>query len=85
MRGSNRIYHRPYCPPNRKADLKKPFICRLAPFADGFEFEWLDSFCSGSHTLYYGLRGSEEKIALPVTDAVVRIEGLLRDTDYEFY
>ena len=85
MKGSNKIYHRPYLPVNRRRELVKPFICRLAPSENGLEFEWFDKNCDGKHTLYYGLRGGEEKTAVEITDSVVTIDGLESMVDYEFY
>ena len=85
MRGSRRIHHKPYYPPTLKEKALLPYICRLAPGETGFALEWLDNACTGSHTLFYGLRGEEAKTALPLTGATAEVTGLLPDTDYEFY
>lgn len=85
MRGSNLIHKRPYIPPTKRENYYGPYICRLAPFENGFEFEWLDNYCLGKHTLYYCIRGKEEKINLPIEDTVVKVEGLLSNQEYEFY
>lgn len=85
MKCSNRIYHRPYLPLNRRAELKLPYICRLAPWDTGLEFEWFDKGCDGKHTVYYGKRGSQKKTALEITESVVKIDGLETMVDYEFY
>lgn len=85
MRGSNKIQHKPYCPPIFRESLKKPYICRLAPGKDSIEFEWFDNFCDGTHTVWYGIRGAEEKQSLVLSGPVVRIEGLKSDVDYELY
>ena len=81
MRGSNKIQHKPYCPPIFRESLKKPYICRLAAGKDFIEFEWFDYFCDGTHTVWYGIRGAEEKQSLVLSGPVVRIEGLKSDVD----
>lgn len=85
MKGSNLIYHKPYCPPILQETKKKPYVCRLAPNERGFEFEWFDNYCDGKHTVWYGIKGSEEKKSLLINDAIVKIDGLQIDTEYEFY
>lgn len=85
MRGNTKINHRPYFPPIFSEAIKKPYICRLAPSDCGFEFEWFDHHCSGTHILYYGPRGSIKKCSLPISDSVVTIDQLKTDCDYEFY
>ena len=85
MRGSNKIQHRPYCPPIFRESLKKPYICRLAPGKDYIEFEWFDNFCGGTHTVWYGIRGCEEKTAMAISEPVVKLCGLESNVDYEFY
>lgn len=85
MRGSNLIQHRPYIHPLMNEKKTQPFICRVAPFADGFEIEWLDLGKEGEAVLYYGIRGEKGKESLPVKDTNVRITGLKTDCDYEFY
>jgi len=85
MRGSNKIYHRPYCPAILSDSLKNPYIPRLAPSIDGFEFEWFDNYCGGEHTLYYSKRGESEKAKMPIWEREIKVSGLMADTDYEFY
>lgn len=85
MRGSSKIYYRPYLPLNRVRETVCPYIGRLAPGETGVELEWLDNGSGGHHTLFYGKKGEEEKTALSVADNVVRIDGLEKETEYEFY
>lgn len=85
MRGNSKINHRPYFPPICSQAIKSPYICRLAPYDCGFEFEWFDHHCTGTHTLYYGMRGSKDKRSLPISNTVVNIDHLKTDCDYEFY
>ncbi len=85
MRGSRKIQHKPYYPPTLSNSMKKPYICRLAPFENGFEFEWFDYESDGEHILYYGLRGSNEKTAKPITEHTVIVDGLKNECEYEFF
>lgn len=85
MKGSSKIYHRPYRPLNRYQEIFEPYICRLAPNETCAEIEWLDNGCDGKHTIYYGIRGAEEILSLSVGDKVIKLENLEKETDYEFY
>ena len=85
MRGSANIHHRPYFPLSFREARRKPYICRLAPFETGFEFEWLDPVGESTHTLCYGKRGEDSKTRIVVSDPIVRVEQLEPDCDYEFY
>lgn len=85
MRGSGKINYRPYLPLNRIRETVCSYIGRLAPGETGVELEWLDNGSDGHHTLFYGKRGEKEKTALSVADSVVRIDGLEKETEYEFY
>lgn len=85
MRGNAKINHRPYLPPTFTEAAKKPYICRLAPSEFGFEFEWFDNSCIGTHTLYYGTKGSNNKYSLSISEPVIQIDNLKTDCDYEFY
>lgn len=85
MRCTNKINHQPYFPPVCIAEEKKPYVCRLAPFLDGFEFEWFDKNSDKAHKVFYRIRGEAEEAMLPVKERTVRIEGLREYCDYEFY
>ena len=87
MKCSNKIYFRPYIPYNRPEERGLPFVCRIAPFENGFDIEWLDnSDPDGVHTLVCSKRESGEKAAeLVLTGKTGRVEGLDTDTDYVFY
>lgn len=85
MRGNSRIHHRPYIRPNDLYGKAKPYICRIAPFENGFTFEWLDNNPHTEYDVFYGKRGDYVKKSLKLSDAVVTIENLEADTDYEFY
>lgn len=85
MKGSSKIYHRPYRPLNRNHEVFEPYICRLAPFETGVELEWFDNGCDGKHTLFYGIRGENEKASVNIWDSVIVLDNLKKETHYEFY
>lgn len=85
MRGSSKIYHRPYRPLNRYKEIFQPYICRLAPGETCAEIEWFNNGCSGEHKLYYSVRGSKEKTSVTITDSTIKLENLEKETEYEFY
>ncbi len=84
MRGSSRIYHKPYFPPNCSELKKHPYICRLAPFADGFEIEILP-MSELTCTLFYSLKGNNVYLSLPVEGNTAKVTGLESNRDYELY
>lgn len=85
MRGNNKVYHRPYRPLNCYQEIFDPYICRLAPGETTVEIEWLDNGCDGKHIIYYGIWGAEQETSVAVTDKVIKLENLEKETDYEFY
>lgn len=87
MRGNTKWYHRPYQPMNRLTVARNPYICRLAPFADGVEVQILDNGAPGSdHILKLRPMGtSEEWQIFPLNDDHAVIRGLAPWTDYEIF
>jgi len=85
MKGSSKINHRPYRPINRFKEVNMPYICRLAPYETYVEIEWFNNGSNEEHTLFYGVRENDKKTAITVNVGTVKIENLLKDTDYEFY
>lgn len=81
MKGSNKLHHRPYIPLNRMDEADKPFICRLAPFADGFELEYLAK--GAENQVLYRKRGESEWVSVKAEGGCMRIEHLEQNTDYE--
>ena len=84
MRGSGKIYHKPYIPPICGDLLKHPYISRLAPSADGFEIEIIpmtDEEC----TLFYSERGKSVFSKVLMSGNTAAVSGLKCDTDYELY
>ena len=85
MKGKNTVHWHPYMPLNRISEARLPYVCRIAPYADGFAFEWFDTEDSnGSHTLVWGVRDGEMQ-RTPVTGSTMQIDGLKKDCDYEFF
>lgn len=76
----------PYAPIRNLERAVNPYICRLMPYENRFEFEWMDPVPNCGHVLYWKLRGSEEPWNTRViTDSVVVVDGLQNETEYEFY
>ncbi len=83
MKGYNKWSYAPYRPPLRY--IGDIYISRVVPSESSVYFEWLgDKGCE--YTVFYRERGSEEFIRSGVTgETSYLIEGLTKDTDYEFY
>lgn len=61
MKGISRWDHQPYCRLTDREKARRPYICRLAPFEDGFAFDWFDRGASDvPHTVLYRERGSAD-------------------------
>ena len=87
MRGNDTIHQHPYIPLNCPEDAKKPYICRLSPFENGFEGEYLDNFAlESAHTLFLRKRGSGDAyLAIPLSDPTFTVTGLEKEAEYEFF
>ena len=86
MRGTAKINYKPYIPPIFFGAEKKPYICRIAHFTNGFEFEWFDNYGNDEkYTLCYNKRGTGEEAVREINDCEIRVENLDADCDYEFY
>ena len=85
MKGNTRWYHRPYQPLHTQKVAKNPYICRLAPFADGVEVQILDYGAPNSnHQLKLRPMGTSEPwTSFPLTGDRTTISGLNPWTDYE--
>ena len=84
MKGSGKIYHKPYIPPICGDLFKNPYISRLAPGEDGFEIEMIpmsDAPC----TLYWSLLGKNEYSKLSMSSSSIKVSGLECDREYELY
>jgi hypothetical protein len=86
MRGNTGWHYRPF---SRLTDMeirKQPFVCRIAPFEDGFEFQWFDNGAANiAHDVRYRRYASlEDWREIALTEDTLRIDGLADETDYEF-
>lgn len=86
MKGNTGWNYRPF---TRLIDMEirtLPFVCRIAPFAGGFEFQWFDNGApDGEHFVRYRVYTSlGEWTDLPLREDTLRIEGLTDQQDYEF-
>ncbi len=85
MRGITHWQYRPYKRLYEAEKMELPYICRIAPGKDFFEFEWIDSVTDCGHELCFRkYRTLDDWTVLPVTGAVMTVRGLLCDMDYEF-
>lgn len=86
MKGATQWNYQPF---TRLTEMEKrdlPFICRIAPFAGGFAFQWFDHGApDAAHEVRYRVYRSEKPfVSLPVAGDTVRIDGLVDEQDYEF-
>jgi len=86
VKGFSSWNHQPYCRLTEQNKAREPYICRLAPFENGFAFEWFDHGApDAAHAVLYRRRGSEETMQeMPAQDSEMVIHGLQADTEYEF-
>lgn len=86
MKGCTGWSYAPYQPFDRRDAAPVPYICRLAPYEDRIELEWLDKGGSTApHSLFYAVRGSGEWKSLPVSGNTAVLTGLQKDAEYELY
>nr|HML48112.1 sialidase family protein [Clostridia bacterium] len=86
MRGNTGWQYKPF---TRLIDMEArslPFVCRIAPFEGGFEFQWFDhggkdAGHAVSFRVYKSLKDWETR---PLSGDTLRIEGLTDEQDYEF-
>lgn len=86
MRGNTGWHYRPF---TRLCDIEArslPFVCRIAPFVGGFEFQWFDNGRpDGTHVLHYRVyRSLGAWKVLPIRGETVRVDCLEDEQDYEF-
>ena len=83
MKGYNKWSYAPYRPPLRY--IGDIYISRVVPSESSVYFEWLGD-SEGEYTVFYRERGSENFVRSGATgETCYTIEGLTKDTDYEFY
>lgn len=86
MRGNTRWNYRPFTRLTELDKAQKPFICRVAPFASGFDIQWFDNGQpDGEHKLLYRLRLTQDSWQeIILTEDTARVEHLSEHCDYEF-
>ncbi len=85
MRGISGWHYRPYIRLHEIEKAALPYICRIAPYEDSFEFEWFDHGAECDHELCYRKYCStDEWHVIPVKNQVVVVGDLDCDMDYEF-
>lgn len=85
MRGNTAWNYKPF---TRLIDMPRrelPFICRIAPFAGGFEMQWFDNGQpEGGHLLLYRTYTSLKSwTEVALTGDTIRVDGLIDEHDYE--
>lgn len=86
MRGNSCWNYKPF---TRLVDMEVqnlPFICRISPFAGGFEMQWFDHGQphSGHKLLFRVYMSLEAWSEIPLVDDTIRIDALTDEQDYEF-
>ncbi len=90
MKGITSWSFRPYTEMIRPARGEKPYICRLAPFDDGFTVEFIDNGAPlARHTVCVRVRGEGDFTAYRPEENVnlhyFKLDRLVPQTDYEVY
>lgn len=84
MKGVSSWSFRPYTELYRQERGVNPYICRLAPFAGGFELEYIDNGApDAAHKLLVRPRGGDVFAEYPLSGGEFRLEGLRDLTDHE--
>ena len=73
-----------YLPLHEKARMRAPYICRIAPRADGFEFDFKDSAENAKYRLIWRERDAESLNIIPLDAFSGKVRGLAPDRDYAF-
>ena len=85
MRGVTSWNFTPYVEPHKKQRGESPYICRIAPFKNGFTADYIDNNPDGSgYYVSYGIPG-QIKETIPADGGTFTIKGIQDHTDFEFY
>ncbi|MBR3894539.1 MAG: hypothetical protein IKJ35_05265 [Clostridia bacterium] len=83
MKGINTWSYHPYRP--LLTEVGEIYICRIVPHTDKIHFEWLP-ISEKSYSVYYRKRYETKFVCWGSTpNTSCDIEGLMNETDYEFY
>ncbi len=84
MKASDKWSSGRYLPPDLSGRVGDPYVCRLAPFSDGFEFEILDPMKAERYRVDVTERGTGKTFSETVTGTAARVRGLPAGTDLSF-
>ncbi len=84
MRSAESWSYPRYLPLHEKARARSPYICRIAPSAGGFEFDFTDSAANAKYQLILRERDSEEAHVLDLDSFTGKVDGLECGKDYAF-
>ena len=85
MKGASQWNHKPYRPFDQADEAEKPFVCRIAPYRNGFEAEWMDNGSTDDHILQYRKMESYEPwTEMNCIGNSVKVECIENYADYEF-
>lgn len=73
-----------YLPLHEKARMRAPYICRIAPFADGFGFDFTDSAKDANYRLIWRERDFEDLHTVDLASRSGEVRGLECGRDYAF-
>ncbi|MBO5217834.1 MAG: exo-alpha-sialidase [Clostridia bacterium] len=75
-----------YVPLNEPARMREPYICRIAPTADSFTFDFIDLAAkNASYRLFWRIRGDIATHGVSLDGYTGTVTGLADATDYEFW
>jgi hypothetical protein len=84
MRSAESWSYQHYLPLHEKARAQSPYICRIAPFADGFEFDFCDIADGNEYRLIWRERDSKEFHESSLDSFSGKVAGLECGKDYAF-
>ncbi|MEG0767905.1 MAG: sialidase family protein, partial [Clostridia bacterium] len=85
MHGVNSWAYHPYLPLTQQGKAMLPYVCRLAPGANAFAFEFFDQGFEGAHEIHLWRKGQSTPVTvLPLVGFEGFVEGLDTLTDYAF-
>ncbi len=73
-----------YLPLHEKKRAQAPYICRIAPYADGFEFDIADCVKNAKYRLIWRERDADEANSLELDSTSGKLTGLEAGKDYAF-
>ena len=84
MRSAESWSYPRFLPLHEKARARAPYICRIAPFANGFEFDFKDSKTDAKYNLIWKERDSEEAHVIALESFKGKVDCLEAGKDYAF-